>query len=102
MWLNILDREHFISACVHLVILVFIFCFQVTVNDTGVRGMIAVGLVPPSHKLEHQPGWLPHSVAFHADDGKYVMIIFLIFKICIIFLEVKKSSMQCSSRFIPV
>ncbi|XP_015226162.1 PREDICTED: SPRY domain-containing protein 3-like [Cyprinodon variegatus] len=44
--------------------------FEVTVNDTGVRGMIAVGLVPPSHKLEHQPGWLPHSVAFHADDGK--------------------------------
>ncbi|KAM4582971.1 SPRY domain-containing protein 3-like [Fundulus diaphanus] len=44
--------------------------FEVTVNDTGVRGMIAVGLVPQSHKLEHQPGWLPHSVAFHADDGK--------------------------------
>lgn len=36
--------------------------------------MIAVGLVPQSYKLEHQPGWLPHSVAFHADDGKYVMI----------------------------
>ncbi|MED6232158.1 SPRY domain-containing protein 3 [Ataeniobius toweri] len=44
--------------------------FEVTVNDTGVRGMIAVGLVPQSHNLEHQPGWLPHSVAFHADDGK--------------------------------
>uniref|UniRef100_A0A3P9PJG5 SPRY domain containing 3 n=1 Tax=Poecilia reticulata TaxID=8081 RepID=A0A3P9PJG5_POERE len=44
--------------------------FEVTVNDTGVRGMIAVGLVPQSHKLDHQPGWLPNSVAFHADDGK--------------------------------
>ncbi len=34
--------------------------------------MIAVGLVPQFYKLDHQPGWLPHSVAFHADDGKYV------------------------------
>lgn len=45
---------------------------QVTIIDTGVRGMIAVGLVPQFYKLDHQPGWLPHSVAFHADDGKYV------------------------------
>ncbi|KAG8007897.1 SPRY domain-containing protein 3, partial [Nibea albiflora] len=43
---------------------------QVTIIDTGVRGMIAVGLVPQFYKLDHQPGWLPHSVAFHADDGK--------------------------------
>lgn len=40
--------------------------------DTGVRGMIAVGLVPKLYDLDHQPGWLQHSVAFHADDGKYV------------------------------
>lgn len=41
--------------------------------------MIAVGLVPQLYKLDHQPGWLPHSVAFHADDGKYVtkMIFFI-------------------------
>lgn len=38
--------------------------------------MIAVGLVPQFYKLDHQPGWLPNSVAFHADDGKYVTIIF--------------------------
>uniref|UniRef100_G3N650 B30.2/SPRY domain-containing protein n=1 Tax=Gasterosteus aculeatus aculeatus TaxID=481459 RepID=G3N650_GASAC len=44
--------------------------FEVTILDTGVRGMIAVGLVPQLYKLDHQPGWLPHSVAFHADDGK--------------------------------
>lgn len=44
--------------------------FEVTIIDTGVRGMIAVGLVPQSYKLDHQPGWLPNSVAFHADDGK--------------------------------
>ncbi|XP_059185895.1 SPRY domain-containing protein 3-like [Centropristis striata] len=44
--------------------------FEVTIIDTGVRGMIAVGLVPQLYKLDHQPGWLPHSVAFHADDGK--------------------------------
>ncbi|KAJ4926845.1 hypothetical protein JOQ06_014590 [Pogonophryne albipinna] len=43
---------------------------EVTIVDTGVRGMIAVGLVPQLYKLDHQPGWLPHSVAFHADDGK--------------------------------
>lgn len=44
--------------------------FEVTIIDTGVRGMISVGLVPQSYKLDHQPGWLPNSVAFHADDGK--------------------------------
>nr|XP_015815167.2 SPRY domain-containing protein 3 [Nothobranchius furzeri]XP_015815168.2 SPRY domain-containing protein 3 [Nothobranchius furzeri] len=44
--------------------------FEVTIIDTGVRGMIAVGLVPQLYKLDHQPGWLPNSVAFHADDGK--------------------------------
>ncbi|XP_061543261.1 SPRY domain-containing protein 3 [Phycodurus eques] len=44
--------------------------FEVTIVDTGVRGMIAVGLVPQLYKLDHQPGWLPNSVAFHADDGK--------------------------------
>lgn len=44
--------------------------YEVTIVDTGVRGMIAVGLVPQFYKLDHQPGWLPQSVAFHADDGK--------------------------------
>ncbi|KAF7663967.1 hypothetical protein LDENG_00195200 [Lucifuga dentata] len=44
--------------------------FEVTIIDTGVRGMIAVGLVPQIYKLDHQPGWLPDSVAYHADDGK--------------------------------
>ncbi|XP_014022744.1 SPRY domain-containing protein 3 isoform X3 [Salmo salar] len=44
--------------------------FEVTIIDTGVRGMIAVGLVPQYYKLDHQPGWLPHSLAYHADDGK--------------------------------
>lgn len=45
---------------------------QVTIIDTGVRGMIAVGLVPKLYDLDQQPGWLQHSVGFHADDGKYV------------------------------
>ncbi|XP_046896712.1 SPRY domain-containing protein 3 isoform X3 [Hypomesus transpacificus] len=44
--------------------------FEVTILDTGVRGTIAVGLVPQGYKLDHQPGWLPHSIAYHADDGK--------------------------------
>ncbi|XP_051781043.1 LOW QUALITY PROTEIN: SPRY domain-containing protein 3 [Erpetoichthys calabaricus] len=44
--------------------------FEVTILDTGVRGTIAVGLVPQYYKLDHQPGWLPNSVAYHADDGK--------------------------------
>ncbi|XP_052338396.1 SPRY domain-containing protein 3 isoform X2 [Oncorhynchus keta] len=44
--------------------------FEVTIMDTGVRGTIAVGLVPQFYKLDHQPGWLPQSVAYHADDGK--------------------------------
>ncbi|KAK7884431.1 hypothetical protein WMY93_027554 [Mugilogobius chulae] len=44
--------------------------FEVTIVDTGVRGTIAVGLVPKLYRLDHQPGWLPHSVAYHADNGK--------------------------------
>lgn len=52
-----------------------------TIVDTGVRGMIAVGLVPQLYKLDHQPGWLPNSVAFHADDGKYVTVNFVLLKL---------------------
>lgn len=44
--------------------------FQVSIVDSGVRGTIAVGLVPQYYSLDHQPGWLPDSVAYHADDGK--------------------------------
>uniref|UniRef100_A0A3P8XP19 B30.2/SPRY domain-containing protein n=1 Tax=Esox lucius TaxID=8010 RepID=A0A3P8XP19_ESOLU len=44
--------------------------FEVTIMDTGVRGTIAVGLVPQFYQLDHQPGWLPQSIAYHADDGK--------------------------------
>uniref|UniRef100_A0A1A8KZI7 SPRY domain containing 3 n=1 Tax=Nothobranchius pienaari TaxID=704102 RepID=A0A1A8KZI7_9TELE len=44
--------------------------YEVTIMDTGVRGTIAVGLVPKFYRLDHQPGWLPHSVAYHADNGK--------------------------------
>ncbi|CAN9515249.1 unnamed protein product [Ophioblennius macclurei] len=44
--------------------------FEVTIVDSGVRGTIAVGLVPKFYRLDHQPGWLPHSVAYHADNGK--------------------------------
>lgn len=43
---------------------------QVSIVDSGVRGTIAVGLVPHCHSLEHPPGWGPGSVAYHADDGK--------------------------------
>ncbi|KAI3357811.1 hypothetical protein L3Q82_016210 [Scortum barcoo] len=43
---------------------------SVTIVDTGVRGTIAVGLVPKFYRLDHQPGWLPYSVAYHADNGK--------------------------------
>ncbi|NXO46712.1 SPRY3 protein, partial [Locustella ochotensis] len=44
--------------------------FEVSIVDSGVRGTIAVGLVPHCHSLEHPPGWGPGSVAYHADDGK--------------------------------
>uniref|UniRef100_A0AAX7U136 B30.2/SPRY domain-containing protein n=1 Tax=Astatotilapia calliptera TaxID=8154 RepID=A0AAX7U136_ASTCA len=44
--------------------------FEVTIVDTGVRGTIGVGLVPKFYRLDHQPGWLPYSVAYHADNGK--------------------------------
>ncbi|KAM4644104.1 LOW QUALITY PROTEIN: SPRY domain-containing protein 3 [Amazona ochrocephala] len=38
--------------------------------DSGCEGTIAVGLVPQFYSLDHQPGWLPGSVAYHGDDGK--------------------------------
>ncbi|XP_030208388.1 SPRY domain-containing protein 3 isoform X2 [Gadus morhua] len=44
--------------------------FEVTIVDTGLRGTIAVGLVPRFYRLDHQPGWLPYSVAYHAVNGK--------------------------------
>ncbi|XP_053907474.1 SPRY domain-containing protein 3 isoform X2 [Cuculus canorus] len=44
--------------------------FEVSIVDSGVRGTIAVGLVPQYYSLDHQPGWLPDSIAYHADDGK--------------------------------
>ncbi|CAL8366878.1 unnamed protein product [Lota lota] len=44
--------------------------FEVTIVDTGLRGTIAVGLVPKFYRLDHQPGWLPYSVAYHAVNGK--------------------------------
>lgn len=45
--------------------------FEVTVVDAGVRGTIAVGLVPKSYRVDHQPGWLPHSDACHADSSTF-------------------------------
>ncbi|TMS16004.1 SPRY domain-containing protein 3 [Larimichthys crocea] len=48
--------------------------FEVTIVDTGVRGTIAVGLVPKFYRLDHQPGWLPYSVAYHADNGKKFIV----------------------------
>ncbi|KAM3621864.1 uncharacterized protein V6R79_017215 [Siganus canaliculatus] len=49
--------------------------FEVTILSTGVRGMISVGLVNNTRRIdiesvEHQPGWLADTVAFYADDGK--------------------------------
>uniref|UniRef100_A0A8B9MTN2 SPRY domain containing 3 n=1 Tax=Accipiter nisus TaxID=211598 RepID=A0A8B9MTN2_9AVES len=29
-----------------------------------------LGVTPQYYSLDHQPGWLPDSVAYHADDGK--------------------------------
>lgn len=49
---------------------VLLSSLQVSIVDSGVRGTIAVGLVPQYYSLDHQPGWLPDSVAYHADDGK--------------------------------
>lgn len=57
--------------------------------------MIAVGLVPQFYKLDHQPGWLPNSVAFHADDGKYVTIIFFTVTFMIWICSTLKHFQQC-------
>ncbi|XP_078407448.1 SPRY domain-containing protein 3-like [Cetorhinus maximus] len=44
--------------------------FEVLITDSGVRGSIAVGVVPYDYNLSQQPGWLSCSAAYHADDGK--------------------------------
>ncbi|XP_067843009.1 SPRY domain-containing protein 3-like [Heptranchias perlo] len=44
--------------------------FEVLITDSGVRGSIAVGVVPYDYNLSQQLGWVSCSAAFHADDGK--------------------------------
>uniref|UniRef100_UPI00358E8637 SPRY domain-containing protein 3 n=1 Tax=Myxine glutinosa TaxID=7769 RepID=UPI00358E8637 len=44
--------------------------FEVSIVEGGERGEISVGLVPYNHHLDHQPGSLPGSVAFHSWDGQ--------------------------------
>uniref|UniRef100_UPI00398F1131 SPRY domain-containing protein 3-like n=1 Tax=Pristiophorus japonicus TaxID=55135 RepID=UPI00398F1131 len=44
--------------------------FEVLITDSGVRGSIAVGVVPYDYNLSQQPGWVSCSAAYHADDGK--------------------------------
>ncbi|XP_067890808.1 SPRY domain-containing protein 3-like [Heterodontus francisci] len=44
--------------------------FEVLITDSGVRGSIAVGVVPYDYNLSQQPGCVSCSAAYHADDGK--------------------------------
>uniref|UniRef100_A0A8C4QVA9 SPRY domain containing 3 n=1 Tax=Eptatretus burgeri TaxID=7764 RepID=A0A8C4QVA9_EPTBU len=44
--------------------------FEVSIVEGGERGEISVGLVPYHHRLDHQPGSLPGSIAFHSWDGQ--------------------------------
>ncbi|XP_065190336.1 uncharacterized protein LOC135821201 [Sycon ciliatum] len=43
--------------------------FEVAICTSGRDGSIGIGLVHPEYRCDHMPGWLPLSVAYHADDG---------------------------------
>mmetsp|Transcript_4204 Transcript_4204/g.12829 ORF Transcript_4204/g.12829 Transcript_4204/m.12829 type:complete len:1374 (-) Transcript_4204:71-4192(-) len=45
------------------------FYFEVYIVRGGQRCSVGVGLAPPSHPRDQQPGWTKASVGYHGDDG---------------------------------
>lgn len=37
--------------------------------STGEKGMIVIGICPPTYPANRQPGWNRFSIALHGDDG---------------------------------
>jgi hypothetical protein len=48
---------------------VLVYYFEVSVLDSGERGVIAIGFADCHFRLSRQPGWEPNSYGYHADDG---------------------------------
>ena len=47
-----------------------LYYFEVTVEDSGTRGSIAVGMADAAFHLNRQPGWEANSYAYHGYDGR--------------------------------
>jgi len=47
-----------------------VYYYEVTIEDSGNRGSIAVGLADATFQLHRQPGWEPNSYAYGGHDGR--------------------------------
>eukprot|EP00891_Asterochloris_glomerata_P006734 jgi/Astpho2/6734/gw1.00102.16.1_t len=47
-----------------------VYYFELTVQDTGHKGMITMGFTHAGSQSNKQPGWEPDTYAYHGDDGK--------------------------------
>ena len=43
--------------------------FEVKILSKGEKSTIGIGMAKKGYRLDWQPGWLEHSIAFHCDDG---------------------------------
>ena len=43
--------------------------FEVKILSKGEQSTIGIGMAKKGYRLDCQPGWLQHSIAFHCDDG---------------------------------
>ena len=43
--------------------------FEVKILSKGEKSTIGIGMAEKGYRLDCQPGWLEHSIAFHCDDG---------------------------------
>lgn len=47
-----------------------LYYFEMTVEDGGRRGAIAIGFTDENFSTDNQPGWEPNSYGYHGDDGR--------------------------------
>ena len=62
----------------------YICLIDIEILSAGELGAITLGIVPYPYPLAASPGWAAGSIGYHADDGKFVSVYFII--IIIIYL----------------